>query len=228
MTNQNSITTLIDFLNVLASTSSNTSESANRGAMTQAQTLVRESGLASDVIGSVCAAIKSAANPSGWSYDTNGIKAGLEALDALQPKKDEEKVSLFTKAHALTKKIIKAGDSYSATFAACLKMAYRNINQGVEVLKSLPLNRANLKNLVSPGSIFNVKFIKRTTGELRSMTCRMGVQKHLKGGKKGFSDKQKHLLTVFDMQAKGYRSIPVDGIQHLSINGQSFSFAEAL
>lgn len=222
MATYDNTTQLIETLTTLAQKPC-TSESANRGAMTQAQTLVRESGLASDVIASVCAAIKSAANPSGWSYDTNGIKAGLEALEALaQPKKDEEKVSLFTKAHALTKKIIKAGDSYSATFAACLKLIYQ------ELVPTVRLNRANLHNLVSTGSIFNVEFIKRTTGELRQMRCRMGVQKHLKGGKKPFSDKAKDLLTVYDMVNEGYRSIPVDGIQHLSINGQSFSFAEVV
>ncbi len=96
------------------------------------------------------------------------------------------------------------------------------------VKTSICLNRTNLKNLVSNGAIFNVKFVKRTTGELRSMTCRLGVQKHLKDGKKGFSDTAKDLLTVFDMSAKGYRSIPMDGIQSLSVNGQSFSFAEAV
>ena len=34
------------------------------------------------------------------------------------------KSTLFKKAHALTKKIIKAGDSYPATFALCLKHIY--------------------------------------------------------------------------------------------------------
>lgn len=91
----------------------------------------------------------------------------------------------------------------------------------------IPFNRKNLKGLVSSGSIFNVEFIKRTTGELRSMTCRRGVTKTLKGGKKAFSDSSKDLLTVYDTKAKGYRSIPVDAIQKLCVNGQVFSFAEA-
>ncbi len=86
------------------------------------------------------------------------------------------------------------------------------------------LNLRNLQNLVSDGAIFHVSFIKRTTGERRLMQCRTGVKKHLKGGKKSFSDKAKNLLTVFDMKAKGYRSIPVEAIQALTINGQSFNF----
>jgi hypothetical protein len=86
-------------------------------------------------------------------------------------------------------------------------------------------NLANLGNLVSDGAIFSVEFIKRSNGELRKMVCRMGVKKHLKGGKKAYSTKARNLLTVFDMQAKGYRSIPVDAIQRLSMNGQTFNFA---
>ena len=85
-------------------------------------------------------------------------------------------------------------------------------------------NLSNLQNLVSDGGIFSVEFIKRSTGELRKMTCRLGVKKHLKGGSKAYNPKKHNLLTVFDMQAKGYRSIPVDAVQKLSINGQTFSF----
>jgi len=80
----------------------------------------------------------------------------------------------------------------------------------------------NLYKLAADGKIFQVEFIKRTTGELRKMKCRLGVKKYLRGGKKTFSPKDKQLLTVFDMEAKGYRSIPVEGIRLLKIGGQSF------
>ncbi len=191
MANQNDITNVIQALTDLASISPTTSESANRSAKEKAQDLVRQSGIDQNSIKSICAVIAKASNPSGWYYDTNGINAGLAALEELaQAEPVEEQATV----------------------------------EPVET--SICLNRTNLKNLVSNGAIFNVKFIKRTTGELRSMTCRLGVQKHLKGGKKGFSDKAKDLLTVFDMSAKGYRSIPMDGIQSLSVNGQSFSFVE--
>jgi len=81
----------------------------------------------------------------------------------------------------------------------------------------------NLKKLVSDGKIFHIEFIKRTTGELRKMRCRLGVTKHLKGGDKKYSPKAKQLLTVFDMESKGYRSIPVEGICSLTVGGQLFS-----
>ena len=87
------------------------------------------------------------------------------------------------------------------------------------------VNRRNLRNLVSDGKIFSVDFIKRSTGELRTMTARMGVRKHLKGGNKAYNPSQHNLLTVFDMDKRGYRSIPVEAIQRLSVGGQTFDFA---
>ncbi len=160
MTNQNDITTLIESLTHLESVSHGASESEKRSAKTKVQDLVRQSGLDEDTIKSICSVIAKASNPSGWYYDTNGINAGLAALEELvQAESVDESTAV----------------------------------EPVET--SICLNRTNLKNLVSNGAIFNVKFIKRTTGELRSMTCRLGVQKHLKGGKKGFSDKAKDLLT---------------------------------
>ncbi len=36
------------------------------------------------------------------------------------------------------------------------------------------------------GRIFTVVYKKRTNGEERTMTCRLGVHKHLKGGELGY------------------------------------------
>lgn len=69
------------------------------------------------------------------------------------------------------------------------------------------------------GTIFSVGFIKRTTGEFRFMNCRLGVTKHLKGGTKKFNDAVKQLKTVYDIQNKGYRSIPEQGIVFLKGKG---------
>ena len=91
---------------------------------------------------------------------------------------------------------------------------------------SVRFNYQNLKALVSGGRIFSVEFVKRGNGELRKMVCRLGVTKHLKGGKSTYSAKSKGLLPVFDMDAKGYRSIPVDAIKRLTVGGQSFQFGE--
>lgn len=82
-------------------------------------------------------------------------------------------------------------------------------------------------DMVKSGRIFGVSFIKRTTGELRTMTARLGVKKFLRGGELSYSPAKKHLLTVFDMSAKGYRSIPFEGIKQVSIGGQSYDFGGA-
>jgi len=87
--------------------------------------------------------------------------------------------------------------------------------------KSITLSQFIQK--VDNGRIFGVKFLKRTTGELRTMSCRLGVKKFLRGGQLAFCPAEKQLLTVFDMVAKGYRSIPLDGVRSVSVDGQIFS-----
>ena len=77
----------------------------------------------------------------------------------------------------------------------------------------------------SNGKIMNVLFKKRTDGQLREMVCRTGVKKHLKGGEAAYSFSEKNLVSVYDMQAevgKGYRSIPLENIRSITINGTHF------
>lgn len=76
------------------------------------------------------------------------------------------------------------------------------------------------------GLIFHVKFVKRSDGKIRDMTCRKGVKKFLKGGSLAFNPKEKKLVTVWDRNApnpgKGYRSIPLDSILEVKMNGNVF------
>lgn len=69
------------------------------------------------------------------------------------------------------------------------------------------------------GKIFTVQFYKRTTGELRTMNCRLGVHKDLKGEGLKFDPAKKNLIVVYDMQAKDYRSINLDSILSIKMNG---------
>lgn len=69
------------------------------------------------------------------------------------------------------------------------------------------------------GKIFTVVFIKRTNGETRVMNCRLGVVRHLRGGKKRYKPADYNLLTVFDMQKQGYRSINLDSLLELRFQG---------
>lgn len=76
------------------------------------------------------------------------------------------------------------------------------------------------------GLIFAIEFIRRTDGKLEAMTCRTGVKKGLKpnstGKGMGYDPKQHGLLSVYSLTKKGFRSIPIDGIQRLSMRGQRF------
>jgi hypothetical protein len=69
------------------------------------------------------------------------------------------------------------------------------------------------------GKLFSVEFTKRTTGETRRMTARLGVRSHLRGGSKGYDAKAKNLITCFDMHANGYRNIAVEGLTRLLVDG---------
>ena len=69
---------------------------------------------------------------------------------------------------------------------------------------------------------FTVTFIKRSNGESRVMNCRKGVKKHLKGGEKAYDPKAKRLVCVYDIKASGYRSIPLENITNISMEGKDY------
>lgn len=73
------------------------------------------------------------------------------------------------------------------------------------------------KELVK-NKIFTVEFVK-LNGEVRKMTARLGVTKHLRGGELGYDAKSLNLLPVFDMVKGQYRMINFDSIIYLKVNG---------
>lgn len=79
-----------------------------------------------------------------------------------------------------------------------------------------------LRDLLSTGRFFSIEFIKRTTGELRVMNARTGVKKHLKGGELNYDPELHKLLPVYDVDKKGYRSIPLDAVQSITVDGTKY------
>jgi hypothetical protein len=72
--------------------------------------------------------------------------------------------------------------------------------------------------LKSAGRFVTVTFIKKS-GELRTLTGRMGVTKHLKGGVSTLdADK---FITIFDMVNKGYRAINRETIKSVTLNHET-------
>ena len=96
----------------------------------------------------------------------------------------------------------------------------------------LPLERfehptlAEIMNLIDKlkysGKIFRLDFIKRTNGETRTMICRFGVKKHLKGGSPAYHFGDKGLLSVFDTNKQAYRSVPIDNILLIKFAGVAY------
>jgi len=74
---------------------------------------------------------------------------------------------------------------------------------------------------INSGQIFGVQFVKKD-GSTRDMVARLGVTKHLKGGVKKYNPEDYNLITAFDMQKKEYRSISVDTLTQLKVDGQIF------
>ncbi len=72
------------------------------------------------------------------------------------------------------------------------------------------------------GRFFSVCFVKRTTGELREMHCRTGVKVHLSGGPAAYNFSDKGLVSVWDLKNEGYRTINIEGIQRVKMNGEWF------
>lgn len=89
------------------------------------------------------------------------------------------------------------------------------------------IKRSEVNKLIPKnGRFFTVTFTKRTTGDLRTMNCRLGVKQHLKGGTKSFKDDDKNLLTVWDNTKHAYRSIPLENLIELRSGGKVYHIVD--
>ena len=94
-----------------------------------------------------------------------------------------------------------------------------------------PINNETMENklftiidqLVSNGKIFSANFTK-SDGSQRVMNCRVGVQKDLKGLGLQYDRRKARNIIVWDMNAKGYRTIKTDRLKWIRIGGQKFDF----
>lgn len=95
------------------------------------------------------------------------------------------------------------------------------------------------------GQLFTVDFVKRSDGNIRTMNCRRGVKKGVKGTGQAYDPKSKNLLTVYDMQKldpsresnrgksademeKGaFRNINLEALVALRMGGKSYDWDQA-
>lgn len=102
----------------------------------------------------------------------------------------------------------------------------------------MKISRAEAKELIhgtrAKGTVFGVRFIKRTTGEERVMNCRLNVNKYEVGGELPYNPSEYNLIPVWDINlgkngggAEGYRMINIDGIIQLTVAGESYEVEES-
>ena len=70
--------------------------------------------------------------------------------------------------------------------------------------------------LDSDGRFVTVEFVKKD-GTVRTLTGRMGVKKHLKGGVSTLDPNQ--YITIFDVRKLAYRAVNRSTILSVSLNG---------
>lgn len=71
------------------------------------------------------------------------------------------------------------------------------------------------------GKIFSVSFTKKD-GSHRDMSARLGVKKHLRGGKASFNPNDYNMLFVFDVHKEGYRTIPFERLLEVRFKGKKY------
>lgn len=77
------------------------------------------------------------------------------------------------------------------------------------------MNKKMFKKLVG-NKFFTVKFTKKD-GTVRTLNGMLGVKKHLKGGVKRYD--KSNLVTVYDLKAKGYRTVNLETLQEIKAHG---------
>lgn len=86
----------------------------------------------------------------------------------------------------------------------------------------MKLSMAEFLEQAKDGRIFTVGFVKRGDGSERWMTARTGVTKGTKGGSVGYDPAAKHLLSVYDVQARGFRMVNLEEPLGLRAKGRRY------
>ena len=84
---------------------------------------------------------------------------------------------------------------------------------------------SELRRLVGDGKIFSCTFVKRSDHSVRRMVARTGVKLGLTGKGSAYDPESKGLLTVYDMEKKGYRTIPSENVVEIRAHKEQFDFS---
>jgi hypothetical protein len=86
------------------------------------------------------------------------------------------------------------------------------------------MTKTQVLNSIANGQDFEVKFIKRSNRQLREMKCCKGIPRNLRGGPRAYNPADHRLVCVWDVEKQAYRSIPLEGILTIAVNGQTHEF----
>jgi hypothetical protein len=89
-----------------------------------------------------------------------------------------------------------------------------NTAEAVQILKD---HRAK-----GHGRVFGVTFVKRTDNTVKTLNARFGVTSALKGGKAAYKAADKGLMTVYDINAQGYKSINLAALKGITVDGEVY------
>lgn len=93
------------------------------------------------------------------------------------------------------------------------------------VKKATPADLLKLiADLRKTGHFFRVVFVKRTTDEIREMTCRFGVKKGTNGNGMKFKPLDKGLMVVWDSVKKDFRMVNLRTLLMLKYQGVTYVF----
>ena len=72
------------------------------------------------------------------------------------------------------------------------------------------------------GKFFTIEFIKRTDGSLRVMRATTNYKSKVVGGVLKYDADAKHLIPVWDLEKKQFRSIPTDAVLRIRALGNEY------
>ena len=88
-------------------------------------------------------------------------------------------------------------------------------------MKTIDKDTAKKYIYATNGKIFSAVFTKKD-GEKRTMVCRQGVAKYVKGVGLKFKPEEHSLIGVFDMHKKAYRFINLETLEKIKVKGREY------
>ncbi len=88
-------------------------------------------------------------------------------------------------------------------------------------MKTIDKDTAKKYIYATNGKIFSAVFTKKD-GEKRTMVCRQGVAKYVKGVGLKFKPEERSLIGVFDMHKKAYRFINLETLEKIKVKGRVY------